>query len=79
MEFIAASFVRKGEDVRNLKKLLADNGGQGIKIISKIENQEGLENYDEIVEESDGIMVARGDVRLSCLFGFLLFRSSVVF
>lgn len=62
VEFIAASFVRKGEDVVNLKKLLADNGGQGIKIISKIENQEGLENFDDILRETDGVMVARGDV-----------------
>ena len=48
MDFIAASFVRKGSDVKNLRKLLADNGGQHIKIICKIENQEGLENYDEV-------------------------------
>jgi pyruvate kinase len=63
VEFIAASFVRTGQDVRNLKKLLNDNGGPEIKIICKIENQEGLENYDEILKETDGIMVARGDVR----------------
>lgn len=63
VEFIAASFVRKAEDVRNLKKLLSDNGGDEIKVISKIENQEGLENYDAILKETDGVMVARGDVR----------------
>jgi pyruvate kinase len=62
VEFIAASFIRKAEDVRNLRKLLAENGGQHIKIISKIENQEGLENYDEILQETDAVMVARGDV-----------------
>ncbi len=62
VDFIAASFVRKASDVRNLRKLLADNGGQKIKIICKIENQEGLENYDEILEATDGIMVARGDL-----------------
>jgi pyruvate kinase len=66
VEFVAASFVRTGQDVRNLRKLLADNGGPQIKIICKIENQEGLENYDEILKETDGIMVARGDV--SCHF-----------
>lgn len=65
VEFIAASFVRTGQDVRNLRKLLADNGGPQIKIICKIENQEGLENYDEILQETDGIMVARGDVSLA--------------
>jgi pyruvate kinase len=67
VEFIAASFVRKGEDVRNLKKLLLDHGGAEIKVISKIENQEGLENYDDILKETDGVMVARGDVSNFCL------------
>ena len=62
VDYIAASFVRKGSDVVNLRKLLADNGGQHIKIICKIENQEGLENYDDILHHTDGIMVARGDL-----------------
>lgn len=62
VDFIAPSFVRKGEDVKKLRTLLAENGGQNIKIICKIENQEGLENYSEILESTDGIMVARGDL-----------------
>lgn len=62
VDFVAASFVRKAEDVTNLRKLLDDNGGSKIKIICKIENQEGLENYDAILAETDGIMVARGDL-----------------
>ena len=62
VDFIAASFVRKGSDVRNLRQLLADNGGQHIKIICKIENLEGLENYNDILEATDSIMVARGDL-----------------
>ena len=62
VDFIAASFVRKGSDVHTLRKLLADNGGKHIKIICKIENLEGLENYDEILEATDSIMVARGDL-----------------
>lgn len=62
VDFIAASFVRKASDVVNLRKLLADNGGSQIDIICKIENQEGLENYGEILKETDGIMVARGDL-----------------
>ena len=62
VDFIAASFVRKGADVKNLRQLLAENGGQDIKIISKIENQEGLENYDEILQATDAVMVARGDL-----------------
>ena len=62
VDFIAASFVRKASDVRNLRKLLSDNKGQHIQIICKIENQEGLENYPEILQATDGIMVARGDL-----------------
>ena len=62
VDFIAASFVRKASDVVNLRKLLKDNGGEYIQIISKIENQEGLENYEEILKETDGVMVARGDL-----------------
>jgi pyruvate kinase len=62
VDFVAASFVRKASDVTNLRQLLADNGGQDIKIICKIENQEGLENYNEILSATDAIMVARGDL-----------------
>lgn len=62
VDFIAASFVRKASDLANLRMLLAENGGQHIKIISKIENQEGLENYTGILNATDGIMVARGDL-----------------
>lgn len=62
VDFIAASFVRKQSDVANLRQLLAENGGQQIKICCKIENQEGLENYDEILQATDSIMVARGDL-----------------
>ena len=62
VDFIAASFVRKGSDVTNLRQLLAENGGQDIKIICKIENQEGLANYNDILQKTDGIMVARGDL-----------------
>lgn len=54
VDFVAASFVRKASDVKNLRKLLADNGGQKINIICKIENQEGVENYTEILEATDG-------------------------
>jgi len=61
IDAIAASFVRKAEDVENIRELLGPRG-KHIMIISKIENQEGLENYPEIVKASDGIMVARGDL-----------------
>ena len=62
VDFIAASFVRKASDVRTLKDLLAKHGGSDIKVICKIENQEGLENYNAILQETDAIMVARGDL-----------------
>uniref|UniRef100_A0A6U2G9T1 Pyruvate kinase n=1 Tax=Hemiselmis andersenii TaxID=464988 RepID=A0A6U2G9T1_HEMAN len=62
VDFIAASFIRKAEDVTNIRAYLDSVGGSKIKIISKIENQEGLQNFDEILRESDAIMVARGDL-----------------
>lgn len=74
VEFIAASFVRKADDVRNLRKLLADNGGPEIKIIVKIENLEGVQNFDEILQLTDAVMVARGGALLSCLIVLCLCR-----
>lgn len=62
IDIIAASFVRKASDVLAIRKVLENNGGLGIQIISKIENQEGVDNIDEIIRLSDGIMVARGDL-----------------
>ena len=61
-DYIAASFIRSADDVRAIRKVLAENGGEKIKIISKIESQEGVDNINEIIEVSDGIMVARGDM-----------------
>ncbi|MFP4371704.1 MAG: pyruvate kinase [Halanaerobium sp.] len=62
MHFIAASFVRKADDVIEIRKILEESGDEGIFIIAKIENQEGVENLDSILEVADGIMVARGDL-----------------
>lgn len=62
IDFIAASFVRKASDVLAIREILEFNGAEKVKIISKIENQEGLDNLAEIIEVSDGIMVARGDL-----------------
>ena len=61
-DFIAASFIRKAIDVIEIKKILEKNNGQEIKVIAKIENREAIENADEIIQVSDGIMVARGDL-----------------
>lgn len=62
VDYVAASFVRSGADVKVLRALLNENGGDRIKIISKIENTEGIENFKEILALSDGIMIARGDM-----------------
>ncbi|CDH34472.1 pyruvate kinase PykF [Xenorhabdus bovienii] len=62
VDFVAASFIRKRSDVLKIRDHLKAHGGEHIQIISKIENQEGLNNFDEIMEASDGIMVARGDL-----------------
>lgn len=62
LDFIAASFVRRPQDIADIRAILADEGNTRIKIISKIENTEGVENMEKIVELSDGVMVARGDL-----------------
>lgn len=62
IDFIAASFIRKEADVLEIRKILEENGGDDIHIISKIENQEGVDNLSEILNVSDGLMVARGDL-----------------
>ena len=62
VDFVAASFVQKKEDILQLRKLLEKNGGENVKIIAKIENAQGVANIDDIIEASDGIMVARGDM-----------------
>lgn len=61
-DYIAASFVRNSKVIKEIRKLLDENGGEQIGIIAKIENAEGIENIDDIIKEVDGIMVARGDM-----------------
>lgn len=68
VDFVALSFVRRHEDVAKARKFLDDNGGSRIMIISKIENVEGVENLDEILTLSDGVMVARGDMAVELPF-----------
>lgn len=62
VDFVAASFIRRSDDVKALRSFLNEKGGNSIQIISKIENSEGIENFEEILNLSDGIMVARGDM-----------------
>ena len=62
VDFIAASFTRRPEDVLAIRKILHEEKRDGIQIIPKIENQEGFDNLDAILEVSDGVMVARGDL-----------------
>ena len=62
LDFVFASFVRRPDDIKQLRDLLAENNNTHIKIISKIENQEGVKNMKEIIALSDGVMVARGDL-----------------
>ena len=61
-DLIAASFIRRPSDVLEIRDLLKKNGGEHIKIFSKIESQEGVDNFEEILKVTDGIMVARGDM-----------------
>jgi len=61
-DFIALSFVRKADDVRQVKRLLTRHGGEQIKVIAKIESKQGVENIGSILRYADGIMVARGDL-----------------
>lgn len=68
VDFIAASFVRCKENVIELRKFLDYHGGHKIKIIAKIENMEGVRNFEEILKYSDGIMVARGDMGVEVEF-----------
>ena len=81
VEYIALSFVRTAEDVLIARKFIKENGGtsKNIKIISKIENQEGIDNINEIIKESDGIMVARGDLGVEVDFKLIpIYQKAIV-
>lgn len=64
VDLVSASFVRNTQDIHDIRELLDANGGKNIMIISKVENTEAIENLDDIIRESDGIMVARGDLAI---------------
>ena len=67
VDFMAISFVRNGNDIREVKKFIEDAGGS-VPLIAKIEKPEAIMNFDEILEESDGIMIARGDLGVEVAF-----------
>ena len=61
-DYVAMSFTRNTDDIRQVRKILDENGGKDVRIITKVENVEGLENMVDIVKEADGQMIARGDM-----------------
>ena len=71
VDYIAASFVSSKEDLLSIKKFLADNGGNDIDVIAKIENRAGIDNIEEICKECEGIMIARGDLGVEVPFAEL--------
>ena len=81
VDYIALSFVRTADDILAVRKFIKDNGGadKNIKLISKIENQQGLDNINEIIKESDGIMVARGDLGVEVDFKLIpIYQKAIV-
>jgi pyruvate kinase len=78
VDFVAASFIRRQSDVVEIRDLLNANGGSKIKILSKIENQEGVDNFDAILQASDGIMVARGDLGVEIAVEEVIFAQKMM-
>ena len=71
VDFLAVSFVRSAEAVRDARRIIAEARGHHMRVVAKIENQEGLDNLDEIIDAADGIMVARGDLGVEVEFEML--------
>ena len=77
-DFIAASFARSSDDINEMKSFINENGGGFIKLISKIENHDGVKNIDEIIRVSDGIMVARGDMAVEIPFEEIPYLQKII-
>lgn len=71
IDYVAASFVSSRDDIHSIREFLDENGGKDIGLIAKIENRNGIDNIDEICEECDGIMIARGDLGVEVPFAEL--------
>ncbi len=67
-DFVAASFTRCADDIRQIRNILDEHGGDKIRIIAKIENQQGVDNIDDILRVADGVMIARGDLGVELPF-----------
>ena len=68
LNFIAISFVRTAKDVQEVRAICEETGNGHVQLLAKIENQQGIDNIDEIIEAADGIMIARGDMGIEVPF-----------
>jgi hypothetical protein len=75
---VFASFIRRGQDIKDIREVLGKDG-EHIQIVAKIENRQGLNNFEEILKETDAVMVARGDVSCPRPFWFRRTRAMAMF
>lgn len=79
IDFVAASFVRRSDDVKQIKEILKEEGHPEIEVIAKIENQEGYDNLEEILKVADGVMVARGDLGVEVSLQFVpIYQKNII-
>ena len=79
MNFIAISFVRTAKDVNEVRAILEETGNTHVQLLAKIENQQGIDNLDEIIDTADGIMIARGDMGIEVPFEMVpVFQKEII-